>query len=316
MNFCIVGEGAFGKKHLASLANIDSVKVTWLVGGDAAATKNVAETFSIPNWTCDLNQALDDDEVKGVILATPTPIHAAQSKQVMQANKHVLVEIPMSDSLEDAKELVRIQKKTGVIGMVGHLRRFNLSHQWIHNKIRNGDLKIQQMHAQTYFFRRDNINALGDARDWTDHLLWHHACHTVDLFQYQTGQQVDQCFALQGPKDPNLGIAMDMTIGMQVPDGAICALSLSFNNDGPLGSVFRYICDKGTYVAKNDELFDGEGNLIDLSNVSESLSGVEVIQRAFIHAIHSNEEPNASFSQCLSAMETLHKLGQALEGQV
>lgn len=313
MNLCIVGEGAFGKKHLETLANIEGVTVKWLVGGDAEATKKVANDFHIPHWACDLTTALNDEEVQGVILATPTPIHAAQAKQVMLANKHVLVEIPMADNFEDAKDLVRIQQEMGVIGMVGHLRRFNLSHQWIHNKIKRGELKIQQMHAQTYFFRRDNINALGEARTWTDHLLWHHACHTVDLFQYQAGQQVDQCFALQGPQNPSLAIAMDMTIGMKVPNGAICTLSLSFNNQGPLGSVFRYICDQGTYIAKNDELSDGDGNLIDLSEVATSQSGVEVVQRAFIHAIRSHEEPNASFGQCLSAMETLHKIEQVLE---
>jgi 2-hydroxy-4-carboxymuconate semialdehyde hemiacetal dehydrogenase len=313
LKLCIVGEGAFGKKHLESLLTIDDITVSWLVGADAKTTEALAKTFDIPNWTCDLKTALLCEELNAVILATPTPIHAFQAKQVMFAGKHVLVEIPMADNLKDAQELVRLQKATGVIAMVGHLRRFNLSHQWLHNKIKKGELKIQQMLAQTYFFRRDNINALGEPRSWTDHLLWHHACHTVDLFAYQTGQQVEQCFALQGPTDPALGIAMDMTIGMKVPNGAICTLSLSFNNEGPLGSVFRYICDKGTFVAKNDELFDGEGKRVDLSGVSADSSGIELIQREFIKAVRSGEEPNASFAQCLGAMKTLDRIEQTLD---
>ena len=68
--------------------------------------------------------------------------------------------------------------------MAGHTRRFNPSHQWINKKIRAGELKLQQMDVQTYFFRRKNLNALGQPRSWTDHLLWHHAAHTVDLFAY------------------------------------------------------------------------------------------------------------------------------------
>jgi len=313
LKFCVVGEGAFGKKHLETLANIDGAEALWLVGGDANATKKVAKRFNIPNWNCDLDVALLSYEVEAVILATPTPIHAIQAKQVMLAGKHVLVEIPMADSLDDAIELVRLQKETGVIAMVGHLRRFNLSHQWIHNKIIQGDLTIQQLHAQTYFFRRDNINALGEPRRWTDHLLWHHACHTVDLFEYQSGQQIDQCFALHGPKHSELKIAMDMVVGMKVPNGSICTLSLSFNNDGPLGTVFRYICDKGTYIAKNDELFDANENRVDLSGLSGSNSGLESILRAFIQAISTGKEPNASFNQCLSPMQTLDRIETMLE---
>jgi 2-hydroxy-4-carboxymuconate semialdehyde hemiacetal dehydrogenase len=313
VNLCVVGEGAFGKKHLESLLNIQGVRVLWLVGQHENATKLLANEYKIPHQTCELMVALKSEQVDAVILATPTPIHALQAKQIMYAGKHVLVEIPMADKLEDAKELVRIQKETGVVAMAGHLRRFNLSHQWIHNKIKNGELNIQQLHAQTYFFRRENMNALGEPRNWTDHLLWHHACHTVDLFEYQSGQQVDQCFALQGVKDPKLGIAMDMAIGMKVPSGAICTLSLSFNNLGSLGTVFRYICDKGTYIAKNDELHDGEGNCIDLSEMATANSGIELIQREFIHAIRTGNEPNASLHQCLSAMHTLDKIEKDLE---
>ena len=117
----------------------------------------------------------------------------------MRAGKHVQIEIPMADNLADAEELARVQKETGLICMGGHTRRFNPSHQWIHKKIQAGELKIQQMDVQTYFFRRTNMNALGKPRSWTDHLLWHHACHTVDLFQYQTGETASVARGVQGP---------------------------------------------------------------------------------------------------------------------
>ncbi|MBU3002952.1 Gfo/Idh/MocA family oxidoreductase [Paraglaciecola arctica] len=312
MKICVAGEGAFGTKHIEALCNIESVEVSWLVGGEPNNTQAVAEKFNIANWSCDLSDALNDNDIAGVVLATPTPIHAAQAKQVMLAGKHVLVEIPMADNLADALELVAIQKQTGVIAMAGHVRRFNPSHQWIHNKIQQGELKIQQMDVQTYFYRRSNTNAKGEPRSWTDHLLWHHACHSVDLFQYQTGQQVSQCYALQGPIHAELGIAMDMSIGMKVPDGALCTLSLSFNNDGPFGTFFRYICDEGTFTARYDDLFNSTDNPIDLSQVAISSNGIELIDREFIQAISSGCEPNSSLQQCLGAMETLHKLEQSL----
>ena len=193
----------------------------------------------------------------------------------------------------------------------GQVRRFNPSHQWIKNKIDAGELKIQQMDVQTYFFRRTNTNAKGEARSWTDHLLWHHACHTVDLFQYQTGESVSESFGLQGPKHPDLDIAMDMAIGMKTPSGAICTLSLSFNNDGPLGTFFRYICDNGTYIARYDDLFDGNENPIDLSDVAVSSNGIELIDREFISAIEEGREPNGSVHDVLAAMKTLDRIEQS-----
>lgn len=308
----MAGVGAFAVKHLDALARIEGVEVVSLVGRREDATRELAEKRGIKHWTTRYENALALDEVDAVILTTPTQMHAAQGIQAMEAGKHVLIEIPMSDNLQDAQALVAKQKETGLVAMVGHTRRFNPSHQWIHNKIKKGELKILQMDVQTYFFRRTNTNALGQPRSWTDHLLWHHACHTVDLFQYQTGETVSQAYGLQGPMHPELGIAMDMNIGMKVPSGAICTLSLSFNNDGPLGTFFRYICDNGTYIARYDDLVDGKGNPIDLSKVDVSMDGIELCDREFFAAIKEGREPNASVAQCVKAMETLDLIEKQL----
>lgn len=313
MKICMAGVGAFASKHLNALNRIEGVEVVSIVGRREESTRAIAEERNIPHWTTNYEEALKLDEVDAVILTTPTQMHATQGLQAMDAGKHVLIEIPMSDNLEDAKALVAKQKETQLIAMVGHTRRFNPSHQWIHKKIQAGELKIQQMDVQTYFFRRTNTNALGKPRSWTDHLLWHHACHTVDLFQYQTGEVASEVHGLQGPVHPDLGIAMDMSIGMKVPSGAICTLSLSFNNDGPLGTFFRYICDKGTYIARYDDLFDGNDLAIDVSEVDVSMDGIELCDREFIAAIKENREPNASVAQCLSAMQTLDKIDAQLK---
>ncbi|MFI8582856.1 Gfo/Idh/MocA family oxidoreductase [Ectopseudomonas khazarica] len=314
MRICIAGaSGAFGMKHMDAVAAIDGAEVTSVVGTDENAIRAFAQERGVAHYCTDLADALARDDVDAVILATPTQLHAAQAIQCLEAGKHVMVEIPMADNIEDARRLVETQKRTGLVAMAGHTRRFNPSHQWIHNKIQAGELKVQQMDVQTYFFRRTNKNALGQARSWTDHLLWHHACHTVDLFQYQTGETATKVQALEGPTHPELGIAMDMSIGMKVPSGAICTLSLSFNNDGPLGTFFRYICDKGTYIARYDDLVDGHENKIDLSGVAVSNNGIELQDREFIAAIQEGREPNASVAQCLPAMETLERLEQCLQ---
>ncbi len=307
--------GAFGSKHLDAIDAIDGVEVVSATGGRMEILEEAARKRGIPHWTTDLGEAIARPGVEAVIIASPTQIHADQAIQCMKAGKHVLIEIPMSDTLADAERIVETQKECGVIAMAGHVRRFNPSHQWIHNRIAAGELKIQQMDVQTYFFRRTNTNALGQPRTWTDHLLWHHACHTVDLFQYQTGETAARVHALQGPIHPELGIAMDMSIGMKTPSGAICTLSLSFNNDGPLGTFFRYICDNGTYIASYDDLEDGKGDPVDLSGVAESSNGIELEDREFFAAIGQGREPNSSVAQCLPAMRTLERLEQALNEQ-
>jgi len=312
MKICMAGQGAFGVKHLEAIRNIEGIEVVTLAGGSPDTTREVAEKFGIPHWSTNLDECLAQPGVEAVILATPTQMHAKQAMQCMRAGKHVQIEIPIADNLADAEALVKMQKETGLVCMGGHTRRFNPSHQWIRRRIQAGELKILQMDVQTYFFRRKNINALGKPRSWTDHLLWHHACHTVDLFQYQTGEVASVARAIQGPIHPELKIAMDMSIQMKVPGGAICTLSLSFNNDGPLGSFFRYICDNGTYIARYDELVDGHNKPIDVSKVDVSMNGVELQDREFFAAIREQREPNASVRQLLPAMQTLDRLEKSL----
>jgi 2-hydroxy-4-carboxymuconate semialdehyde hemiacetal dehydrogenase len=312
VKICIAGQGAFGIKHIEAIRKIPGIEIVTLAGGSADSTRDVAQKYGIPHWSTDLGACLAQPGVQAAILATPTQMHAQQGIQCLRAGKHVQVEIPVADNLADAEALARVQQETGLICMGGHTRRFNPSHQWVRKRILAGELRIQQMDVQTYFFRRTNMNALGKPRSWTDHLLWHHACHTVDLFQYQTGETASVARAVQGPLHPQLKIAMDMSIQMKVPGGAICTLSLSFNNDGPLGTFFRYICDHGTYIARYDDLVDGKDNKIDVSKVDVSMNGIELQDREFFAAIGEGREPSASIQQVLPAMRTLDTLEKSL----
>ncbi|MGU3627869.1 Gfo/Idh/MocA family oxidoreductase [Comamonas sp. C24C] len=308
----LAGAGAFGIKHLDGIKNIDGVEVVSLVGRRFDQTKEVADKYGIAHVATDLAESLALPEVDAVILCTPTQMHAEQAIACMKAGKHVQVEIPLADALKDAQEVAELQKQTGLVAMVGHTRRFNPSHQWVHKKIEAGEFNIQQMDVQTYFFRRTNMNALGQARSWTDHLLWHHAAHTVDLFAYQAGSPIVKANAVQGPIHKDLGIAMDMSIQLKAANGAICTLSLSFNNDGPLGTFFRYIGDTGTYLARYDDLYTGKDEKIDVSQVDVSMNGIELQDREFFAAIREGREPNSSVQQVFNCYKVLHDLEQQL----
>jgi 2-hydroxy-4-carboxymuconate semialdehyde hemiacetal dehydrogenase len=312
VRIALVGTGAFGIKHLDGLKNITNAEVTFVVGSSQAKAQVVADQYGIPNAVGSLDEALASDQVDAVILCTPTQMHASQTLACLKAGKHVQVEIPLADALGDAEEVLALQQATGLVAMVGHTRRFNPSHQYLHNKISAGELNIQQMDVQTYFFRRKNINAKGEPRSWTDHLLWHHAAHTVDLFRYQAGAPIVKANAVQGPIHPELGIALDMSIQLQAANGAICTLSLSFNNDGPLGTFFRYICDNGTYIARYDDLVTGKEEPVDLTGVTVSDNGIELQDREFVAAILEGREPNSSVQSVIDCYRTL----QALEDQL
>ncbi|MBW8469302.1 MAG: Gfo/Idh/MocA family oxidoreductase [Thiobacillus sp.] len=310
----LAGAGAFGIKHLDGIKNIDGVEVVSLISRDLEKTKEVADKYGIQHVTTDLADSLALKEVDAVILCTPTQMHAEQTLACLKAGKHVQVEIPLADNLKGAEEVVALQKQTGLVAMCGHTRRFNPSHQYVHNKIQAGEFNIQQMDVQTYFFRRTNTNALGQARSWTDHLLWHHAAHTVDLFAYQCNSPIVMANAIQGPIHPVLGIAMDMSIQLKTANGAICTLSLSFNNDGPLGTFFRYIGDTATYLARYDDLFTGKEEKIDVSNVAVSMNGIELQDREFFAAIKEGREPNSSVAKVFNCYQVLHNLEQQLKG--
>lgn len=308
----LVGTGAFGIKHLDALKNISDAEVTCVVSREIENVKEVAEKYNVPHYTTDFDEMLAMDDVDAVILCTPTQMHAEQTLQCLKAGKHVQVEIPLADAWKDAEEVLEVQRASGLVAMVGHTRRYNPSHQWVKKRIDAGELNIQQMDVQTYFFRRKNINALGQPRTWTDHLLWHHAAHTVDLFQYQTGSKVVKANAIQGPIHPELGIAMDMSIQLKAENGAICTLSLSFNNDGPLGTFFRYICDNGTYIARYDDLVNGKEEAIDVTNVDVSMNGIELQDREFIAAIKEGREARSSVANVIDCYKVLADLEKQL----
>ena len=315
VRIALAGPGAFGIKHLDGLKNIEGVEVTSIIGRELPKAQEVAQKYGAKHVTTELDEALARPDVDAVILCTPTQLHAQQAIAAMKAGKHVQVEIPLCDNLEEGRAVVRMQQETGLVAMCGHTRRFNPSHQYVHRKIKAGEYNIHQMDVQTYFFRRTNMNALGQPRSWTDHLLWHHAAHTVDLFQYQTGSRVVQANALQGPIHPELGIAMDMSIQLKAENGAICTLSLSFNNEGPFGTFFRYIGDTGTYVARYDDLTDGNDAPIDVSGVDVSMNGIELQDREFLAAIAEGREPDASVAAVLPCYEVLDDIERQLRAQ-
>src|SRR4029077_5833243 len=161
MKIILAGAGAFGAKHLDAIRIIGDVEVVSLVGRTLEPTRVMADKYGIEHVPTELSEAPPRPGVEAAILATPTQLHAAQAAECLKAGKHVQVEIPLADNWSDAQAVAQLQAQTGLICMVGHTRRFNPSHQWIHKRIAQGELALQQLDVQSYFFRRTHLNALG-----------------------------------------------------------------------------------------------------------------------------------------------------------
>jgi 2-hydroxy-4-carboxymuconate semialdehyde hemiacetal dehydrogenase len=314
VRIALVGAGAFGIKHLDALSVIDGAVVGSVVSTPIEQAKEVAARYGATHAGTELDEVLARDDIDAVILASPTPLHAQQAVATLRAGKHVQVEIPLADSWAGAESVALAAEETGLVCMAGHTRRFNPSHRWVRGHIQAGALTLQHLEVQTYFLRRSNLNALGQPRSWTDNLLWHHAAHTVDLLRYQTGQEVVAGHVLAGPTHAELGIPMDMSIQLRTSGGTLCTLSLSFNNDGPFGSVFRYIGDTGTYLARYDDLVTGNDEPVDLSGVGVPGNGIEGQDREFVAAIRDGRAPESSVTSVLPSYRVLADLDAQLNG--
>ena len=310
----LAGAGAFGIKHLDGIKNIDGVEVVSLVGRRLEPTKEVAAKYGIAHVSTDLADSLALKEVDAVILCTPTQMHAAQSIACLKAGKHVQVEIPLADSPGAMRRPWSIcRSRPGWSRCAATPAASTPATNGCTRRSSPANSTSSRWTCRPSSSAARNMNALGQPRSWTDHLLWHHAAHTVDLFAYQARSPIVKANAVQGPIHPTLGIAMDMSIQLKAANGAICTLSLSFNNDGPLGTFFRYIGDTGTYIARYDDLFNGKEEKIDVSKVDVSMNGIELQDREFFAAIREGREPNASVAQVLPCYQVLHDLEQQLD---
>ncbi|WP_277811363.1 Gfo/Idh/MocA family oxidoreductase [Chromohalobacter canadensis] len=299
----MVGEGAIAGIHMQALSSVPEARVVAVAGGDAQTTRRFAEHWNIPHVCADYTQALATLKIDAVILATPSPLHADQTEQAIDAGKHVLCEIPMSLNLADAERMTARAREASIVAMVAHTRRFNAPHREMKRRIRAGEFHLQHLVNETYFLRRENLNMQGEPRGWTDHLLWHHACHSVDLFAWLLDDFDLDVWGRRGPVHPELGIAMDMNIGLKSRNETLATLALSFNNHGPFGGFYRYVGEETTLMAYRDELKDYQGEVLPLEG-----TGFQEQDAEFIASIRECRVPEAAFSHCLPTMRLLDKL--------
>jgi 2-hydroxy-4-carboxymuconate semialdehyde hemiacetal dehydrogenase len=311
MKICLAGTGAMGVIHAKALKNIQGVEVVSINSRAPESGKAFAAEWNIPHCSTNLEECIDRPGVDAVILTTPSSMHPEQTILALNKGKHVQVEIPMSLNLPDAKRMLDVAKKSGKVCMVTHTRRFAAPHREIRRRIQNGSFRLHHMIVETYFLRRTNLNMHGQARSWVDNLLWHHGCHSVDLAYWVLNDPDLEVWGQKGPDHPELGIPMDMTIGMRSKKGPLISMALSFNNKGPFGGFYRYIGEEETYKVYRDSMTDSEGKEVPLDGVSAfDRQDVE-----FVGAIREGREPESNAASCVPTMALLDRIDRAMNAE-
>ena len=310
MKICLAGEGAQGITHADALQIITGVEIVTLAGGIAADTEAFAAERGIPHWSLDLEECLARDGVEAVILTTPNQVHCQQTELALSMGKHVLIEIPMGISLAESRRIVELEEKTGLVCMVCHTQRYSNAFREVRRRVQAGELTLHHIVQQTYFFRRTNENRFGKKRTWVDDLLWHQACHMVDMCYWLLDDPALEAWGQAGPLHRDLGIPMDLTIGMRAQSGALVSAAQSFNNRGSIHSEYRFIGEEATLLSNGGTLRDHEGNVIQLPTDG----GVADQDREFFAAIAEERQPLTSCRACLPTMEILDRIQRSIDG--
>ncbi|WP_051231586.1 Gfo/Idh/MocA family oxidoreductase [Stutzerimonas azotifigens] len=308
LRIALVGEGAMGHTHAEVLASLPGAALQALVARDLDAGRALAQKWSIPHCSDDYAACLASGEVDAVVIASPSALHVEHGLMAAQAGLPCLIEIPAALDLAGAEALGQAQRRSGQVMMVAHSRRFSPAHRWLKSRIQVGTFQLHHLVAETYFLRRSNLNMFGQPRTWTDNLLWHHACHSVDLFAWLLESEDFDVQAQQGPVHPVMGIPMDMSIGLRERrTGQLLTLALSFNNKGPFGGFYRYIGEQDTYRAFRDELSDGEGQPVPLEGAAFASQDAE-----FVEAVRTGRTPESDIHSILPGMRLLQRIQRCL----
>jgi 2-hydroxy-4-carboxymuconate semialdehyde hemiacetal dehydrogenase len=306
MKLCLVGEGAQAETHMQALAAIDGVEVVTVAGGIEADLQTFANKWNIPHFSVDFETCLKQPGIEAVINTGPSQLHFAQTLMAIEHGKHVLLEIPLALNWEDAEKLVQLEQSSGLTCMVCHTRHYNAPLRELKTQVQNGDLHLHHIICQTYFFRRVNLNRFGQPRTWKDDLLWHHACHAVDMIAWLLDDNDMRVWGQVGPNHPELDIPMDLTVAMKsTKTGAIATIAHSFNNHGVIQVPIRFIGEEATYLFESGTLRDHEGNELSKCTMQDAV----VMQNTeFFNAINEGRSPETSFGNSLASMRMLHEI--------
>jgi 2-hydroxy-4-carboxymuconate semialdehyde hemiacetal dehydrogenase len=213
LGICVVGPGGIAGAHAKALRALGNTRFEWAVGETEASAARFAKEWEFARSTDDIEAALADGAVDVVLIASPNDLHFEQAAQALNAGKHVIVEIPVAMSQQDAEELEQLSRAVGRRLLVCHTMRSYPAIREVRDRVRAGTLTVSQVSGFFSIPRRENQHWAGGTRSWIDNLLWHHACHQVDAAMWALGlEAAEGVCGHTGKVHPQLGMAMDMSL--------------------------------------------------------------------------------------------------------
>jgi predicted dehydrogenase len=128
----VLGAGHLGKIHLRLLQESDKYELVGFYDADIINGKKVSAEFGYTYFD-NINELIASVDVVDIV--TPTLSHYECAKKAMESGKHIFIEKPITNTLEEAEELLELEVKFGVKGQVGHVERFNPAFTAVKNAI-------------------------------------------------------------------------------------------------------------------------------------------------------------------------------------
>lgn len=165
INVSVIGCGVWGSNHARVYNEASSINLQSVADLDKKRVEKVAEKYNVEGYT-DIEKIINDKNVEAVSICTSTVTHANLALMAIEAGKHVLVEKPMTNTIAEAKQLIKAAEKHDVKLTVGFVERFNPAVQEAFKLIKEGQIgKIILAHTSRVSRRPARIGDVGVVKD-------------------------------------------------------------------------------------------------------------------------------------------------------
>ena len=229
LKLALVGYGQAATLFFDAFAPEPEVQFRWVVGRLQEPTDEFARQRSIPRATTHLAEALDDPSVDAVIVATPHALHYPQALAALQADKHVVVEVPMTMDAAQARQLVQEATDRRLALSVPHISRYLDVNLAARRLIQAGAIgPVYQFVYRRLWLQRTVGHLFNRQRSWTDTVSWHHAAHPIDLVMWLLDEPI-ACVGAALRHDPQSGSEVDLSANFVTPSGTLVTMAMSYN---------------------------------------------------------------------------------------
>lgn len=225
-SFAIVGAGLMGGRHIEAMRQVEGARVRWVVDPSPKAAETARSLGC--QWHGSMREMLGKAAPDGIILATPTPMHAEQAAEAIERGIPILVEKPIAASSAEAAGIVRRAGEKGVPVLVGHHRRHNPLVRRAHEAIKGGEIgKIKAVHCACWLYKPDSYF---EESDWRKRKgagpVSVNLVHDIDLIRHLCGE-ISEVQASFSPSDRGFENEDAAAALLRFGNGAVGTVSVS-----------------------------------------------------------------------------------------